>query len=170
MRARSVFELKGVKRKQPIKSKREGNGNGEAERGVTYPDISPALAIVRDEPPAKTKGVHAFDLEERTAKFGEAIIKFARRVPRNPTNDRLVNQLVGAGTSIGANYCEANEGVSRKDFLCSISRCKKEAKETKFFLRMIATSEPTFAAEGRILYREANELTLIFASIHRNGR
>jgi four helix bundle protein len=110
---------------------------------------------------------HAFDLEERTAQFGEAIIRLCKKVPRSPENDRLINQLAGCGTSVGANYCEANEGVSKKDFKNTIGRCVKEAKETKFFLRMLATSEPRLADEARKLYREAKELHLIFASIYR---
>jgi hypothetical protein len=59
---------------------------------------------------------HVFDLEERTAVFGEAIIHFAKKIPHNPVNNRLVSQLVGAGTSVGANYCEADDGVSKSDF------------------------------------------------------
>ncbi len=137
---------------------------------MRYQMRSTADWIIREEPQTNSNGRHAFDLEERTAKFGEAIIRFAQKLPRNPANDRLINQLVGAGTSVGANYCEANEGVSKKDFLCSIGRCKKEAKETRFFLRMVAISEPSLAPQARELYREANELTLIFASIFRNGK
>src|SRR5205814_9682036 len=110
---------------------------------------------------------HAFDLEERTAQFGEAVIRLCKKVPRSPENNRLIDQLVGCGTSVGANYCEANEGVSKKDFRHPISRCVKEAKETKFFLRMIVASEPQFAEEARVLYREANELLLIFCSMYR---
>lgn len=110
---------------------------------------------------------HAFDLEERTATFGEAIVRFAKKIPRNPANDRLIGQIVGCGTSVGANYCEANEGVSKKDFRCTIGRCVKEAKETKYFLRLIAAAEPKLADEARALYREAKELHLIFASIFR---
>ena len=110
---------------------------------------------------------HAFDLEERTAQFGEAIIRLAKRIPHKPENNRLISQLVGAGTSVGANYCEANERVSKKDFRNTIGRCKKEAKETMFFLRMIATAEPDLAPDARLLYREAKELMLIFASIYR---
>jgi four helix bundle protein len=68
---------------------------------------------------------------------------------------------------VGANYCEADERVSKKDFRFTISRCVKEAKETRFFLRMIAASEPQLAEEARRLYREAKELHLIFASIYR---
>lgn len=110
---------------------------------------------------------HPFDLEERTARFGEEIIRFLKQVPRSPHNDRLIDQLTGAGTSVGANYCEANEGLSKKDFRNIVGRCKKEAKESKFFLRMIAAAEPALADEARRLYREANELTLIFAAIFR---
>ena len=110
---------------------------------------------------------HEFDLEERTAQFGEALIRFCKKIPRAPENNRLIDQLVGCGTSVGANYCEANEGVSKKDFKYSVGRCAKEAKETKFFLRMIAASEPTLAADARKLYREASELLLIFVSMYR---
>jgi len=110
---------------------------------------------------------HPFDLEERTALFGEAIVQFAKKIPRSPANDRLVGQLVGCGTSVGANYCEANERVSKKDFRNTIGRCVKEAKETKYFLRLIAAAEPRLAEEARALYREAKELHLIFASMYR---
>ena len=110
---------------------------------------------------------HPFDLEERTARFGEAIVRFTKKIPRDPTNNRLIDQLVGCGTSIGGNYCEANEGVSKKDFRHPISRCVKEAKETKYFLRMVIASEPHLAEQARPLYREANELLLIFAKMYR---
>jgi four helix bundle protein len=123
--------------------------------------------MLNDTPPDSGTPKHVFDLEERTAKFGEAIIRFCKKVPRAPENNRLIDQLVGCGTSVGANYCEANEGVSKKDFKNTIGRCVKEAKETKFFLRMIAASEPSLTDEARELYREAKELHLIFASIYR---
>ena len=110
---------------------------------------------------------HPFDLEERTACFGEAIVQFTKKIPRSPANDRLVGQLVGCGSSIGANYCEANERVSKKDFRNTIGRCVKEAKETKYFLRLIAAAEPRLADEARAPYREAKELHLIFASMYR---
>jgi four helix bundle protein len=108
---------------------------------------------------------HPWDLEERTSVFGEQVVRFSKRIPRDPTNNRLIDQLVGAGTSVGANYCEANEAVSKKDFKNTVSRCMKEAKETKFFFRMIVASEPQLASEARTLYREAHELLLIFGSM-----
>ena len=108
-----------------------------------------------------------FDLEERTARFGEAIIRFAKKIPLSPVNNRLIEQLVGAGTSVGANYCEADDGVSRKDFKNRIGTCRKEARETKFFLRMVATAEPDLKSEARILWQEAKELHLIFSKIWR---
>jgi len=107
-----------------------------------------------------------FDLQERTALFGEAVIRFCKKLPRTPVNNRLIDQLVGAGTSIGANYCEATERLSQKDFRCIISRCVKETKESRFFLRMCATAEPKFADEARSLYREATQLLRILGSMY----
>jgi four helix bundle protein len=121
--------------------------------------------VLREESSTPPKPV--YDLEERTAKFGEAIILFARKIPLSPVNNRLIDQLVGAGTSVGANYCEADDGVSRKDFMNRIGTCRKEARETKCFLRMIVTSEHWLKAEARALWREAHELHLIFSKIFR---
>jgi four helix bundle protein len=122
-------------------------------------------SMLKEEPPRVTHGGRPYDLEERTAQFGEAIVRLSKKVPRNPTNDRLIRQLVGCGTSVGANYHEANEPMSKKDFICCIRRCLKEGKETKFFLRMIVTAESSLAAEARLLYREVKELILIFSSM-----
>ena len=119
---------------------------------------------------AAPSGKPEFDLEERTAKFGEAVIRFVKKMPDTSTNCRLISQLVGCGTSIGANYCEADDAVSKKEFLNKIGTCKKEAKETKFFLRMAATAEPSLKEEARGLWREARELHLIFCKIYRSGR
>src|ERR1700731_2586701 len=132
-----------------------------------YSNAEMVAARVHEESNGNGAPRHPFDLEERTACFGEAIVGFAKKVPRSPGNDRLVGQLVGCGTSIGANYCEANERVSEKDFRNTIGRCVKEAKETKYFLRLVAAAEPRLAEEARALYREAKELHLIFASMYR---
>jgi len=108
-----------------------------------------------------------YDLEERTAVFGEAIIAFAKRVPVNEVTRSLIDQMVRAGTSIGANYCEANDGESKKDFRHKIGICRKESKETRHWLRMIAAAEPSLRDDARPLWREATELNLIFGAIRR---
>lgn len=108
-----------------------------------------------------------YNLEERTAKFGEEIIKFANRIPKNVVTIPIISQLVRAGTSIGANYCEADGAESKKDFKHKIGICKKESKETKHWLRMISVAVPEVKDEARKLWQEAQELTLIFSAIIR---
>ena len=124
---------------------------------------APTAGELREE----TRPAKPYDLEERTAQFGEAIIGFAKKIPQNPVNNRLISQLVGAATSVGANYCEADDAVSRKDYKNRIGTCKQEARETKFFLRMIAVAEETLKPEARVLWSEAKELHLIFCSLFR---
>jgi four helix bundle protein len=116
-----------------------------------------AESIVREQPEAN----RVYDLEKR-ARFGEAIIDFAKTTPQNTVIIRIINQLVGAGTSIGANYCEADDVVSKKEFLKNIGTCRKEARETKHFLRMIVRAVPKVKPYARRLWLEAKELHLIF--------
>jgi four helix bundle protein len=111
-----------------------------------------------------------YDLEERTARFGETIILFAKKIPWSPVNNRLIDQLVGAGTSVGANYCEADDGVSKPDFRHRIGTCRKESRETKFFLRMVAVAEPKLKADARDIWREAHSLHRIFSRIWRSTK
>ncbi len=106
-----------------------------------------------------------YDLAERTAKFGEAIIEFAQVLPDSPINRPLINQIVRSGTSIGANYMEADGAESKKDFYHKIGISKKEAKETLHWLRMIAKANPSAQDRCRKLWQEAHELTLIFSAI-----
>lgn len=106
-----------------------------------------------------------YDLEERTAKFGENTIKLCKKVPRSPVNDPLINQLVKCGTSVGANYCEADDAESKADFKHKIGISKKETREAKHFLRMIIIAVPELEKEARLLWQEAKELNLIFNSI-----
>jgi four helix bundle protein len=106
-----------------------------------------------------------YDLEERSAVFGEKIILFLKKVPRNTINDVLIRQLARAGTSVGANYSEADDAVSKKDFKNKIGICKKESRECKHFLRMIWTAEPKLEREAKVLWQEAKELNLIFNAI-----
>lgn len=165
---RSTFKrelMKNTKNQSPNTKKLS---NSKPDSTVTYVTGNGAGAwVLKDEEPAGPGPRHLFDLEERTARFGEDIIRFAKRIPRNPGNDRLINQIVGSGTSVGANFCEANDSVSKKDFRYCAKRCIKGAKETRFFLRMIATAEPSLAAEARKLYREATELIRILVTMHK---
>ena len=108
-----------------------------------------------------------FDLEERTGTFGERIVAFAKSIPVTPFTSPLIRQLVDSGTSVGANYCEADDAGSRKEFRYRISLCKRESRETKHWLRMIVAAEPNLKAEARLLWQEAKELNLIFSAIHR---
>ena len=108
-----------------------------------------------------------FDLEERTAKFGESIIEFCLKIPKNEITRPLITQLVKSSTSVGANYCEADDAESGKDFKHKIGICKKEARESKHFLRMFAKTNPELSNEIRNLWQEARELHLIFNTIYR---
>ncbi len=106
-----------------------------------------------------------YDLSERTASFGENVIRFLKSLPNNNINTNLINQTVRSATSVGANYMEADGAESRKDFQHKIGICKKEAKETMHWFRMLATANPDKSDECRKLWSEAHELTLIFSSI-----
>ena len=111
-----------------------------------------------------------YDLEERTARFGEEIIKFAKKIPKNSVTLPLIPQLVKAGTSIGVNYCEADDAESKPDFKHKLGICKKEARETKHWLRMITVACPELKEEARKLWQEAKELNLIFNAIVRSSK
>ncbi len=106
-----------------------------------------------------------YNLEERTAKFGEGVIEFVEGLERDEINRPLISQVVRAATSIGANYMEADGAESKKDFHHKIAICKKEAKETRHWIRMVAKANPHKNEECRRLWQEAQELTLIFSSI-----
>ncbi|KKQ18124.1 MAG: hypothetical protein US31_C0009G0023 [Berkelbacteria bacterium GW2011_GWA1_36_9] len=106
-----------------------------------------------------------YDLEERTGKFGEEIINFCKKIPLNPITIPLITQLIKSSTSIGANYCEADCAETKKDFEHKIGICKKESKEARHWLRMIAKAVPELKDEIRKYWKEANELNLIFSAI-----
>ena len=111
----------------------------------------------------------AYDLEERTAAFGESVIAFAKTISRNELTMPLISQLVRAATSVGANYVEADDSDSKKDFRFKIGLCRREAKETKHWLRMVVAAEPQLREAARPLWCEAKELNLIFGAIRRSG-
>jgi four helix bundle protein len=111
-----------------------------------------------------------YDLEERTAVFGEAIIEFGKSMTKNIITNPIIGQLIRAGTSVGANYCEADCAETKKDFEHKIGICKKESKETKHWLRMCANAEPEKKDKARALWKEANELNLIFIAIVKKSK
>ena len=117
-----------------------------------------------------SKDDKVYDLEERTAKFAEEVIKFLRTIQETAINRRIIGQLVGSAGSIGANYCEATEGESKKDFIHKIGICKKEIKETKHWLRLLASSDPEVKNDLRKFWQEAHELLLIFSKITRSSK
>lgn len=107
------------------------------------------------------------DLEERTSKFSESVIDICKSVKPDLINTPIVTQLLRSATSIGANYAEANNASSKKDFANKIFICKKEAQETKYWLRMLskATNLESTSEKLRTLWKECQELTMIFQKI-----
>ncbi len=113
---------------------------------------------------------NVYDLEERTALFSEKLVDFCKSIKHTTITIPLISQIIRSGTSIGANYYEADEASSKKDFINKICIAIKETKETKYWLRIIAHTVPEQKDIARILWREAQELNLIFASIIRSSR
>lgn len=116
------------------------------------------------------EGSKYYDLTDRTFKFSQDLLKFCRRMKQDHVTKPLISQLIRSGTSIGANYCEADSANSKKDFVNKISISKKEANETKYWLKLLAEEFPEAKEEANILFREAQELHLIFSSIIRKSQ
>jgi four helix bundle protein len=106
-----------------------------------------------------------YDLEERTYKFAYDVMCFVKLLPRTITNIENVRQLVRSAGSVGANYIEANEALSRKDFLMRVKICRKEAKETIYWLRLLDSPEDSGKIAVESLIREATALMKIFGAI-----
>jgi len=106
------------------------------------------------------------DLEDRTFRFAECVRAFVKQLPKTISNIEDVRQLVRASGSVAANWIEADEALSKKDFLMRVKICRKEAKESRLFLRLIDTglAKATLAIRDK-LAEEARELTLIFSAI-----
>lgn len=113
-----------------------------------------------------------YNLEDRTEAFSERIIGLYKKCPITVVTNPLINQGIRSGTSIGANYQEANGASSKKDFKNKIFTCKKESKETAYWLRLIirALDDEQLKAEGKALYQEASEFILIFSKIASNTK
>ena len=111
-----------------------------------------------------------FDLGERTARFGESAIDFVKAIKVTVVTGVLIRQLVRAATSVGANYGEADDADTKKDFTYKIGVCKREAKECKHWLRMIVRAEPKQRANAVPLWKEADEIARIFAAIVKSAK
>ena len=119
---------------------------------------------------SKIQNSKRYDLEERTFKFAENVRNFIRKLPKTLSNIEDMKQLVRASGSVGANYIEANESLSKKDFLLRIKICRKEAKESIFWLKLIcAGSEKSVQKEQLRLINEGIELMKIFSAIMRKS-
>jgi four helix bundle protein len=109
-----------------------------------------------------------YDLEERTYRFALEVRVFFKVLPKTIANIEDIKQLIRSSGSVGANYIEANEALSKKDFLHRIKICRKEAKESRYWLRLLDTGgKPELEKESERLIKEVQELTNIFGSIVR---
>ena len=106
-----------------------------------------------------------FDLEKRTTEFAKAVVRLCLKLPRNPINDRLVNQAIGSSGSAGANYREANDALGKKDFAQRMKISRREAKESLHWLELIEEANKRESLEVSLLMREADELKRILSAI-----
>ena len=111
-----------------------------------------------------------YDLEPRTTKFAVEVVKLCKKTYKYDLFRSLTNQLIRSATSIGANYCEADDAHTKKEFLQKISFCRKESRESNFWLKVIMEVLPKYKEEADRLHKESNELNLIFSAIIRNSR
>ncbi len=119
----------------------------------------------------KTNSKGIYDLEERTFQFAKNVRRLVEKLPKTIANIEDGKQVVKSSGSTGANYIEANESLSKKDFLYRIKICRKEAKESAYFLRLIKETNSTeFEGEAAVLFKEANELKKIFSSINEKSK
>jgi four helix bundle protein len=115
------------------------------------------------------KTAKPYDLEERTFKFTQSIITFIKKLPRTISNIEISKQLVRAAGSVGANYIEGNEALGKKDFLLHIRISRKEAKESRYWLRLVEIDDPVLENERQSLAKESQELMNIFGAILRKS-
>ena len=106
-----------------------------------------------------------YDLEERTFKYARTIFSFIGSCPKTPVNTEITGQLVRSAGSVGANYIEAREALSKKDFAMRVKICRKEAKESVYWLRLLDIGNPEMEKKRQLLLVETGELLRIFASI-----
>jgi four helix bundle protein len=117
---------------------------------------------------AKTK--KPYDLEERTFQFARSTLNFVESLPKTIINTEIIKQVVRSSGSIGANYIEANESLSKKDYFFRVKVCRKEAKETIYWLKLLEHKNETVLIKRHSLVTEATELMKIFGSIIEKGK
>lgn len=117
------------------------------------------------------KNSKRYDLEERTLKFAKRVRLFVKKLPKTIANIEDGKQLIRSSGSMGANYIEANEAISKKDFVMRIKICRKESKESIYWLSLVdINNDESLEKEGQELTQEATELMMIFSSIMRKSQ
>ena len=106
-----------------------------------------------------------YDLEDRTLKYSKSLINFTNNISKSIANVEIIRQLIRSGCSVGANYIEANESLSRKDFIMRVKICRKEAKESIYWLKLIEINSKEVEEKRQQLIQEMNELMKIFGAI-----
>lgn len=119
---------------------------------------------------SESKNSKQYDLEDRTLQFAKKVREFIRKLPKTKSNFEDISQLIRSSGSIGANYIEANESFSKKDFILRIKISRKEAKESRFWLKLVEINDDLELEEERgVLIKEVTELMNIFGSIIRKS-
>ena len=111
------------------------------------------------------QNAHKFDLEDRTLEFAKKVIDLLKQLPRSSINLEMTSQIVRSAGSVGANYREANDALGKKDFYMRMKICRKEAKETKYWLELILHNNSELKEQILLLIGEVTELIKIFSSI-----
>jgi four helix bundle protein len=114
---------------------------------------------------SKNQNSKQYDLEERTLNFAKEVIEFVKILPGNTANAEITKQVIRSAGSIGANYIEANESLSKKDFVMRIKICRKESKESSYWLKLAELKSSSGENRRKVLIEEATQLTKIFSSI-----
>ncbi len=113
----------------------------------------------------ETQNSKQYDLEDRTLNYARRTIELANQLPKTLTNNEIIKQLVRSAGSVGANYIEANESLSKKDFIMRVKICRKEAKESRYWLKLVSCNGKESEKQNRYLIGEATELMKIFGAI-----
>jgi len=111
------------------------------------------------------KNSKQYDLEERTLRFAKEVMELVSTLPKTMANIEIMKQVIRSSSSVGSNYIEANEALSKKDFTMRVKICRKEAKESRYWLRLIEVKREDAEKRKQSLINEATELMKIFGSI-----